>query len=110
MEPMQLGWVWFALGTLALLALIWSAGRSRELFVLAIEKGRTTVRRGQPPASLLEGLCDVFARAAVERATVKVLRSEGRARLKARGIDEPTLQRARNVLGTFPVHKLLGKR
>jgi hypothetical protein len=106
---MQLGWLWFVVGLVALAALIWSAGRSRELFVLTIEQGRTRVRRGRAPAQLLEGLSDVFARANVEHATVKVVRSDGRARIDASGLDEFTLQRARNVLGTFPVHKLLGK-
>lgn len=107
---MQLEWFWFVLGTLAIVALIWSAGRSRELFVLSVDEGRTTVRRGQPPGSLLEGLSDVFARAAVKRATVKIVKSDGRVRVEATGLDEFTLQRARNVLGTYPVHKLLGKR
>lgn len=107
---MELGWLWLMVGTLTLLALIRSAGRSRELFLLTVEEGRTTVRRGHPPASLLEGLSDVFARAGVKRATVKIVKSDGRARVEASGLDEFTLQRARNVLGTFPVHKLLGKR
>jgi len=107
---MQLGWVWFMLGTLAIVALIWSAGRSRELFVLSVVEGRTKLQRGHAPASLLEGLGDVFARAAVKRATVKVVKTDGRARVEASGLDEFTLQRARNVLGTFPLHKLTGKR
>lgn len=107
---MQQSWLWLIVGTLAIVALIWSAGRSRELFVLSIEEGRTKLRRGHAPAPLLEGLSDVFARAGVKRALVKVVRADGRARVEANGLDEFTLQRARNVLGTFPAHKLLGKR
>jgi Protein of unknown function (DUF3634) len=87
-------------------ALVHFASRSRELFVLSVERGATTVARGRAPGELLAGLADVFARANVERATVKVLRAEHGARIVASGLDEPTLQRARNVLGTFPVHRL----
>jgi hypothetical protein len=89
-------------------ALTWAVGRARELFVLSIEDGRTRLVRGHAPPGLLEALRDVFARAAVPRATVKVVKSEQRARIESSGLDEPTLQRARNVLGTFPMHKLVG--
>jgi hypothetical protein len=99
---------WFGLGVLVtgMAVLVHVAFRARELFVLSVENGATKVTRGRAPGELLEGLADVFARAKVERATVKVLRAEGGARIVARGLDEFTLQRARNVLGTFPSHKL----
>lgn len=91
-------------------ALSWAATRARELFVMSVRAGRTEVVRGQAPPALLEGLRDVFARAAVKKATVKIVRAGDRARVEATGLDEATLQRARNVLGTFPAHKLVGKR
>ena len=94
--------------TAAVLALIWAAYRSRELFVLEVERGKTRVQRGRPPHVLLQDLADVFARADVERATVKVVREGGRPRLTASGLEDTTLQRARNVLGAYPAHKLLG--
>jgi len=50
----------------------------------------------------------VFARAEVQQATVKVLREGGRPRLTAAGLEASTLQQARNVLGAYPAHKLLG--
>lgn len=90
--------------------LLASAFRTRELFVLAVDHGRTRVLRGRAPAALLEGLSDVFARANVKRARVRVLRDGDRARLSASGLDGSVLQRARNVLGAFPAHKLLGAR
>jgi hypothetical protein len=102
--------LWIGLVAAALVALIWSALRSRELFVLAVRQGKTRVLRGRPPHALLQDLADVFARAAVEDATVKVLRQDGRPRLEARGLDPHALQRARNVLGAYPAHKLLGSR
>jgi hypothetical protein len=87
-----------------------SAFRTRELFVLGIEHGKTRVLRGRPPPALLEGLADVFGRAQVTRARVRVLRDGDRARISATGLDAAVLQRARNVLGAFPAHKLLGSR
>jgi hypothetical protein len=94
---------------LALGLLVFSAHRSRELCVLSIEQGETRVTRGRAPAALLEGLADVFARANVQRAQVRILRDGKRARVSATGLDAHVLQRARNVLGTFPAHKLLGE-
>ncbi len=92
----------------AALLLLRAAFRSRELFVLQVENGRTRVVRGRAPPALLEGFADVFERAKVRNARVKVVRDSGRARLVATGLDEFVLQRARNVLGVFPAHKLLG--
>jgi hypothetical protein len=94
----------------ALALLVLSAFRSRELFVLVVDHGKTRVLRGRAPHALLEGLSDVFARGQVRRARVRVLRDGDRARLSATGLDEAVLQRARNVLGSFPAHKLLGSR
>jgi hypothetical protein len=95
---------------LALVLLLFSAFRSRELFVLRVEQGKTHVLRGRVPPALLEGLSDVFARAKVVRARVRVLRDGDRARISATGLPRFVLQRARNVLGSFPMHKLIGSR
>jgi hypothetical protein len=89
-------------------AIAWAAFRSRELFVLSVRDGRTKLARGRIPPALREALDDVMRRAAVERATLRALRRDGRAHLEATGLSEPVLQRARNVLGTFPAHKLIG--
>lgn len=94
----------------AIVLLLVSAFRSRELFVLAVDRGKTRVLRGRAPPGLLEGLADVFERAQVSRARVRILRDGDRARLSATGLDPAVLQRARNVLGAFPAHKLLGSR
>jgi hypothetical protein len=95
---------------LAVAAFLWiafRAGRDRELFVLSVRSGRTRVVRGKLPPSLLEALSDVMASAKVQRATLRVLRDQGHARLEASGLNEWVLQRARNVLGTYPLAKLL---
>lgn len=103
---------WFALIVVAIAVslLFVSALRSRVLFVLAVDRGRTRVVRGRAPHALLEGLADVFERAAVTRARVRILRDGDRARISATGLDASVLQRARNVLGAFPAHKLIGSR
>jgi hypothetical protein len=98
----------FALLVLAFGVIAYLAARSRELFVLRVRAGRTTLQRGRVPPSLLEALGDVMQRAGVERATLRVLKSDGRARVVASGLSEPVLQRARNVVGTYPLQKLLG--
>jgi hypothetical protein len=85
-----------------------AAGRSRELFVLSVRGGQTRLVRGRVPPALLEALSDVMRRSAVQNATLRAVRGDGRAQLQASGLDEYALQRARNVLGTFPLAKLLG--
>jgi hypothetical protein len=92
---------------LAVLALLVSAYRARELCVLSVRAGRMQVIRGGLPAGALEALGDVMARGRVERATISVLRDGARARVSAKGLDEYSLQRARNVIGTYPLARLL---
>ena len=90
----------------ALLALLFAAARARQLCVMSVRHGRLLVMRGALPSSLFEGLADVVARAGVRRATIRVLRDGDRARLEGPGLDARTLQRARNVLGTYTLARL----
>lgn len=92
---------------LALLALVWAAARARAICVLSVRGGRVLVMQGALPPSLHEALADVVARAGVARATLRIVRAGDRGRIEARGLDEPTLQRARNVLGTYSMPRLL---
>jgi hypothetical protein len=103
---MEMSWIGLLILLAGLVALVWAAFRARELFVLSVENGITKVARGRARKELVEALADVFARAKIQRAMVKVLRADGHVRMVARGLDASTLQRARNVLGTFPLHKL----
>lgn len=91
----------------ALLALIIASGRARDVCVLSVRRGRVLVMRGGLPPSLESELADVFARAHVASATVRIVRDGTRARLAAHGLDELALQRARNVLGTYSMPRLL---
>lgn len=103
---MKLGWLGLIAMVLVFCAISWRAARAREIVVLSVSQGRTRIARGRAPASLIDALSDVFARSAIQHATVKVLRDNGRVRLTATGLDPQTLQRARNVLGTYPAHRL----
>jgi len=80
--------------------------RANEMFVMSVRDGRTLVMRGGLPLSLRHEIDDVVARARVPRATLRVVRSGGAARLIADGVDPNVAQRLRNVLGTIPDHKL----
>jgi len=91
----------------ALLALLVASGRAREVCVLSVRRGRVLVMRGGLPQSLESALVDVFTRAHVARATVRIVRDGTRARLTASGLPELALQRARNVLGTYSMPRLL---
>ncbi|MDB4974102.1 MAG: hypothetical protein JWN48_2443 [Myxococcaceae bacterium] len=92
---------------LSLLAFLWSLGRARELCVLSIRRGRLLVMRGVLPRSLYEAVSDVVARKRVRSGTLRVLRDGDRGRLVGRGLDEESMQRLRNVLGTYPMARLL---
>ena len=90
-----------------LVALIWASARAREICVLSVRRGRVLVLRGALPASLLEALADVVERQQCKTGLLRVLRDGDRARLEARGLDEHAAQRARNVLGTYPLQRVL---
>lgn len=92
---------------LAIAALWFVSARARELCVLSVRQGKLLVMRGSLPASLLEALGDIVARAATRRGTIRVLRGGESARLETAGLDEFAAQRARNVLGTYPMPRLL---
>jgi hypothetical protein len=87
-------------------ALVYAAGRARELFVLSVRRGELLLVRGSLPPDLFEALADVIERGQVQRTTIRVARNDGHARLTASGVDEFTLQRLRNVVGTFKLKRL----
>jgi hypothetical protein len=90
----------------SVVALIWAASRARELFVLSVRRGELLVVRGSLPFELFEALSDVVERGKVQHTTIRVAKTDGHARLTADGVDEFTLQRLRNVVGTFKLKRL----
>jgi hypothetical protein len=74
--------------------------RANELFVIHVRSGKVRVLRGRVPGALLGDLGDVLAN--VPEATVRVVTSDGRPALAARGrVTSDQLQRLRNVVGRF---------
>jgi hypothetical protein len=92
---------------LGLLALLWFAFRSRDICVLSVRRGRVLLMRGGLPQGLLAALAEIVERRGVAKATVRIARDGERGRLSASGLDATALQQARNVLGTYPLPRLL---
>lgn len=86
-------------------AIGYAARRAITLFELRVHEGKVVSARGRVPPELLRDLEDVFARARAEGA-LRVHLENGRAQVAGAGMDEPTLQRARNVVGRFPIARL----
>lgn len=89
-----------------------SAFLARRLLVLETARGKRVRARGRVPLEVLQEIEDVLERA---RATaVLSVRLDGRDGVRVvvdRGkLDEGTLQRVRNVVGTFPRARLTSGR
>jgi len=102
--PVETG-SWIILGLLALATVPIAVGMSRlgELFVLDVEGGKITVRRGALPKRLLNDFGDVVSRPGVTRAVLRATVENGRPMLRVAGGEVPDgqLQRLRNVLGLW---------
>lgn len=86
-------------------AILYAARRAITLFEIDSEAGKVVRARGRVPPELLRDLEDVFARARANGG-VRVHLDQGRARVEGVGLDDPTLQRVRNVVGRFPTARL----
>lgn len=91
----------------SVVALAIAAGRARELCVLSVREGRLLIMRGALPPGVFQALADVVERAQTARGTIRIMRDGERGRVEARGLDEHALQRTRNVIGTYPLVRLL---
>lgn len=92
------------IAVLAVLGLWWFT-RSRELFVLAVRKGKVLVVRGRVPPGLLRDFRDILANTGYS-GTIKAIAQEERARLVATGEVAQLQQRLRNTFGLRPVAQL----
>jgi len=94
---------------LAFLLLGYGLRRSAELFVLHVRAGRVAFVRGRMPQALLDDFAEVVRNPPLARARLSAVRRDGRATLVARGqIGEAQLQQLRNVLGQYPLQRILG--
>lgn len=91
----------------SVIALVIAAGRARALCVLSVREGRLLTMRGALPPAVFSALADVVERARTARGTIRILRDGERGRVEASGLDDHALQRVRNVIGTYPLVRLL---
>ncbi len=99
-----MGPLWFVLFVL-LVPFSVSLARANEMFVISVRKGRALLVRGRILPGLYDDIVDVVERAAVQSATLRVVRSGGAPRLLVSGVDELVAQRLRNVVGLYPDQK-----
>jgi len=92
----------------AVVAVVYFAWRSAEIFCVSVRNGRALVIRGRVPPPLLRAIREIVgSQPEVTRATIRASRAEHGARLTASGaIDEGRVQRLRNAFGLFPTSKL----
>jgi hypothetical protein len=98
--------------TLVALALLWFAARSAiTVCVAEVHDGKLEVTHGGLAPRILADLADVVARPRVERATLRIVRSRGRAEIETRGdVSAAQAQQLRNVIGSVPLAKLANAR
>ena len=91
----------------ALVALRTAARAAVTVCVLDVRDGKARVTRGGLSGPVLLDIADVVARPRIERATLRIVRSSGRAQLEVHGsVSEAQRQQLRNVVGTVPLARL----
>ncbi len=97
---------------LAACAALWASARAAvTVCLLEITAGRVRVVRGGLAPRLMSDIADVVARPAIERATLRIVRDRGHARLDLRGtVPSDQEQRLRNVIGSVPLAALANAR
>ena len=94
------------------LALLWLAARDAvTVCVIEVTKGRARLKRGGVAPRILADIGDVVRKPRIARATIRVVRSRGRAELKVTGnVSDAQRQQLRNVIGSVPLAKLVNAR
>ncbi len=97
-----------AIGVVAL----WVSARNAiTVCVLEIRSGTVRIARGGLAPGILSDIEDVVARPQVDRATLRIVRNEGLARLDVSGeLSTEQRQQLRNVVGSVPLAKLVAGR
>src|SRR5512140_1737970 len=91
----------------ALAALWWRAREAVTICVIEVTRGKAKLARGGIAPRVLADIGDVVRRPRIERATVRVVRNRGHAKLEVRGdIGDAQMQQLRNVIGSVPLAKL----
>jgi hypothetical protein len=97
-----------AVAAAALLALRWSIRRNATVLLARVADGELTVVRGAIAPRVLGDLRDVVKKPPIARATLRIVKSEGLARLDIDGaVTEAQAQQLRNVVGALPLSALM---
>lgn len=92
-------------------ALAWLGVAARGAITVCIAEvvdGTLTVTHGGVVPPVLADLRDIVRKPPVKRATLRIVRDKGRARLDATGTaSSAQLQQIRNVIGTVPLARLM---
>jgi hypothetical protein len=93
---------------LAAVVALWVSARAAvTVCVLEVRAGTLRVVRGGIATPVLSDVADVVARPPIAHATLRIVRSDGYARLEVNGvISEAQLQQLRNVVGSVPLARL----
>ena len=92
-------------------ALYWTARNAVTIAVIDVEKGKLRVKRGGIAARVLADVGDVVRRPRARRATIRIVRERGFAKLHMSGdLTDAQMQQLRNVIGSVPLAKLVNAR
>jgi len=92
-------------------ALYWTARNAVTIAVIDIRRGKIRVKRGGIAPRVLADMGDVVRRPRVERATIRIVRERGFAKLHMSGdLKDAQMQQLRNVVGSVPLAKLVNAR
>jgi hypothetical protein len=91
---------------------LWLSARAAvAVCVLEVRAGTLRVVRGGIAGPILSDIQDVIARAQIDHATLRIVRSGGYARLEVIGaVPDAQRQQLRNVVGSVPLARLVNAR
>jgi hypothetical protein len=99
----------FILPVLGFAWLLFAISRARHLFALRIRKGKIVSVKGRIPPTVVGELADVF-KDTTTSGTLTGSSERGRVRVDFSGkITDNVMQRARNVVGMFPLSRFQGQ-
>jgi hypothetical protein len=89
-------------------ALYWTSRNAVTIAVIDVTRGKLRVKRGGIAARVLADVGDVVRRPRVDRATIRIVRERGFAKLHMSGdLTDAQMQQLRNVVGSVPLAKLV---
>lgn len=99
----------FLIPVLGFAWMLFAITRSRHLFALRVRKGKIVSIKGRIPSATIGELQDVFANTDTH-GTLTGTAESGRVRVDFSGtIHSNVMQRARNVVGLFPLTRYRGQ-